>query len=254
MLVLVTGASGRLGKVLVPRLKARGWEVREASRTTSPPLDLATGAGLEEAMSGVEAVVHAASSPFRNTAGIDVEGTRRLVAEAGRVSVRHLLYPSIVGVHRVPTAYYQAKLAAERIVSEAAVPWTVARITQFHPFVEEMLDMLSWSPILPLDPWARLQPVDLGEAADHLVRVLGDVPQGRAADLGGPEVHTLPELASAWKAARGIRRLSMAIPWPGAAARAQREGALCLAEGPACVRGKRTFAEYLAKDVRAKLG
>ena len=75
--VLVTGASGHLGSLLVPRLVADGHQVRTFSRSThTPPTtagphayagDLSDGTGLREAIRGIDAVVHCASDP-RNPA------------------------------------------------------------------------------------------------------------------------------------------------------------------------------------------
>ncbi len=55
----------------------------------------------------------------------DVAATRRLVAAAHRAGVRHLVYVSIVGVDRVPLAYYRAKLAAEGVVRAGPMPFTM---------------------------------------------------------------------------------------------------------------------------------
>ncbi|MEK8108823.1 NAD(P)H-binding protein [Micromonospora sp. M12] len=94
--------------------------------------DLATGDGVAEAVTGVDAVLHLASAPRgRQTHQVDVVGTRRLVAAAGAAGVGHLVYISIVGVDRVPFSYYQQKLAAEQEITAGPVPWSVLRATQF---------------------------------------------------------------------------------------------------------------------------
>src|SRR3954470_20848613 len=85
-------------------------------------MDLASGTGIDEAVAGVDAVVHAASDPKRSQAA-DVEGTRALVEACRRGGVGHLVYVSIVGIDRIPVRYYQHKLAAEGIVSAGRVPW-----------------------------------------------------------------------------------------------------------------------------------
>ncbi len=87
--------------------------------------DPAPGDGLAGAVHGVDAVVHLASAPGRGSAQPDVAATRRLVAAAHRAGVRHLVYVSIVGVDRVPLAYYRAKLAAEGVVRAGPVPFTM---------------------------------------------------------------------------------------------------------------------------------
>ena len=68
-MILVTGASGTLGRELLPRLTARGQTVRALSRRPRTSADgvewvvgdLATGAGLDAAAEYADVIVHAAS-------------------------------------------------------------------------------------------------------------------------------------------------------------------------------------------------
>ena len=50
--------------------------------------------------------------------------------------VRHFVYVSIVGVDRIPVAYYRHKLEAERRVVAGGMPWTIVRATQFHDLID----------------------------------------------------------------------------------------------------------------------
>lgn len=239
--VLVTGASGRLGRLVVPRLA--GHDVRAAGRSGPVRLDLSTGEGLADAVRGVDVVLHLASSALGDPQGVDVEGTRRLVAACREAGVRHLVYPSIVGIHRVPMAYYRAKLDAERIVAD--VPHTLLRITQFHVFLKEMLDGLLRWPLVVAPAGVRFQPIDEAAAADALVACVAAGPAGRVADLGGPEVLELPDVVRLVAPGRWI--LSRGIPSLGPLA-ALRAGALCL-DGGRTAGG--TFADWLAEHVPA---
>ncbi len=84
--VLVTGGTGTLGQRVTKRLRASGREVRVLSRSGHAGTvrgDLLTGAGLDEAVRGVDAIVYCASSPARKTRQTDVGGTQRLL-RAGR--------------------------------------------------------------------------------------------------------------------------------------------------------------------------
>lgn len=136
--ILVTGGTGELGSSLVPRLRRAGYTVRIMSRRPAPPdlaqgvewatADLATGAGLVEAVARVTEIIHAASQPFKQTRAIDVEGTSRLIQAAKKAHVDHFFYISIVGVDRIPISYCKHKMAAERIVEESDLNWSILRV------------------------------------------------------------------------------------------------------------------------------
>src|SRR6202040_4037963 len=136
--------------------------------------NIATGAGLELAVKDVDAIVHAASDAaapqrYRST---DVLGTRRLVAMAREAGVGHVVYISIVGMEGVAYPYYKSKLAAEAVMLENIVPWSILRATQFHTLMEIFLDAMSKLPRLALVPFDwQFQPVDTTDVAKRLVEV-----------------------------------------------------------------------------------
>ncbi|WP_460518944.1 SDR family oxidoreductase [Flindersiella endophytica] len=107
--VLVTGASGRLGTALLPRLMEAGDAVRAASRRPAladGPVawvraDLTTGDGLTAAVREADAVVHLASVPYQRgyTVAVEIDGTRRLLDAARAAGVGHVVADQIV--HRL---------------------------------------------------------------------------------------------------------------------------------------------------------
>jgi uncharacterized protein YbjT (DUF2867 family) len=222
--VLVTGASGTLGRALLARPAAARHHVRALARrlpTTSADgvewmrVDLGSGEGLTDAVAGVDVVIHAASAPRGDTARIDVGGTERLVAAAACAGVRHLVYVSIVGIDRVPVAYYRHKLAAEAVVRSGEVPWTIVRGTQFHDLIDALfrgLDRVR----LPVVPRGWLcQPIHVGDFADVLWDAVRRGPVGAAREVAGPEVLTWQAMLAAWRTAQGRSGRVLALPVPG---------------------------------------
>src|SRR3954463_16524088 len=165
---LVTGGTGRLGQRLIGPLQAAGHSVRQMSRRGAGPGggrgDLATGLDLTSALTGAELVVHAASDPRGNPWEVDVAGTRRLVQAVDRDRLRHLVYVSIVGVDRIPYGYYRAKFAAEQVLLASGLPVTLLRVTQFHDFVDHLLDAARRGPVLPVPMGWRGSPGDAPHA------------------------------------------------------------------------------------------
>jgi uncharacterized protein YbjT (DUF2867 family) len=248
--ILVTGATGTLGRVVVERLVAAGHEVRGLTRRATPPDqpagvrwhtgDLATGAGLAGATDGVAAIVHCASDPRHWRT--DAPGTRRLIDAATATGAPHLVYVSIVGIDRVPYGYYRAKLDTERVVEAAGLPWTILRATQFHDLVIMVARALAKSPVVPVPAGVSDQPVDVREVAARLVDLATGPAAGRVADMGGPEVRTVKDLFRSYLRATGRRRLLLPVVLPGKAFRAFRAGGHL---APEHADGKVTFDAYL---------
>lgn len=244
--VLVTGGTGVVGTEVVSRLLERDADVRILSRRARPEVpagvdsvrgDLDSGAGLEEAVRGVDAVVHCASATelptYRAAKRVDVEGTRRLVEAARASGEPRIVHISIVGIDRIPLGYYRAKLEAERVVESSGLPHAIQRTTQFHDLLLRTIRTANRVPFfLPVPKGFRVQPVDAGEAADRLVSHLETEPAGRAPDMGGPEVHTLTDLALSYLSLMGRRKPVVAIRTPGRASGAFREGHNLCVEHP----------------------
>ena len=251
--VLITGATGVLGRALLRRPAAGGYVVRGTGRGATGPgaewtrANLASGEGVEASVEGVHTIIHAASNPRGDTESTDVRGTARLVEAARRAGVRHLVYVSIVGIDRVPLPYYRHKLAAEREVSSGRVPWTILRGTQFHDFVDSLLAGMMRYPIGLVPRDFRSQPVHVDDFADALWERVAAGPVHNAPEIAGPEVLTLGAMADAWKAARGIRKPILRLPVPGPLAAALRRGD---STSPSRAVGGVTWEQWL----RAKYG
>ena len=244
--LLVTGGTGRLGRRLLEPLQAAGHSVRQMSRRGTGPGgvrgDLATGRDLAAAAAGAQVVVHAASDARGNPWEVDVAGTRRLVEAVDRDRLQHLVYVSIVGVDRIPYGYYRAKYSAEQVLLASGLPVTLLRVTQFHDFVDLLLDTARRGPVLPVPMGWRVQPVDVGEVAGHIAELCAAPPTGGVVEFGGPEELSAADLARAWAGARAPGTHVVATPVPGRLSTAFRDGAALTSGGP---RGRRTYAQHL---------
>lgn len=221
---VVTGGSGSLGRHVVAALPG----ARPVSRSSGTDLVRGTGLGALRA----DVVVHCATS-FRHEVAM-----ARAVLDS-RPS--HLVYISIVGCNEVPLPYYRHKLAAERMIIDSGVPYTILRATQFHSLLYKMFDGSSKLPLMVV-PGFRFQPVDEAEVGVELAALAQAPPVGKAPEMGGPEIREAVEFARIYLAARGKQRKLVELKVPGATYRAYRAGGN-LSPGRAV--GRQTFADYV---------
>lgn len=252
MNVLVTGGTGTLGRDVVMLLRQSGHRARILSREPRGHVDavqgdLKTGAGLSKALAGMDAIVHAASATREPMAlrATDVRGTRRLLELARDANIGHFVYISIVGIEGVAYPYYRIKIAAETLVREGMVPWSILRATQFHSFMESTLRAFARLPGMLAIPFGwQFQPVESREVARRVVDIVLDKPAGMLPDFGGPQVRDFKSIAESWLAARKERRRLMNLWLPFKASRQVAEGRLTCPEHKD---GLVTFDQYLAE-------
>ncbi|KAA5826843.1 NAD(P)H-binding protein [Saccharopolyspora hirsuta] len=249
--ILVTGGTGTLGRVVVQQLLDAGRDVRVLSRRPRSTAaghewatgDLRTGEGIEAATSGVDAIVHCATT----LSSKDVAATQRLIDSARRHGDPHLIYISIVGVDRVPLFYYRAKLEAEERVTSSKLPWTILRTTQFHDLIARTISAQRRSPVIGVLAGVDFQPIDVRDVAERLAELAVGAPAGRVPDMGGPEIRSHDDLARAYLAATGRRRLVLPVRLPGAVVTGYRRGGHLAPEQAV---GRVTFSEFLAEQRR----
>jgi uncharacterized protein YbjT (DUF2867 family) len=156
---------------------------------------------------------------------------------------------SIVGIDGVSFPYYRTKVAAEAVVREDLVPWSMLRATQFHNFMEIVLGAFSSLPGVTAIPFGwQFQPIDAKEVARRVVEVVLGKPAGMLPDFGGPEVRDLKSIAEAWLGARKQTRRLVNLKLPFKFSRQVAAGKLLC---PDHKDGVITFDEYLAERYAA---
>jgi uncharacterized protein YbjT (DUF2867 family) len=199
--IAVAGATGRVGRHVVEVLEAAGHDVVPMARSTG--VDVVTGAGLAEAMAGVECVIDTATgaSPERQAATEFFTAAARNLHEAGeRAGVQRIVVVSIIGTDRYAAGYGAAKQVHEREMLAGPIPTTVVRAAQFHEFVPLMVEWGTRGDISYV-PKMRTQLV----AARTVAEALADVATTGAAipEIAGPREERLVEMAALLAARRG---------------------------------------------------
>ena len=146
--IAVTGATGFVGRHVAQRLEAAGHEVVSLSRRTGTDLAAPDLAALQDALVGCNAVVHCAGInreiSTQTYDAIHVRGTQALVEAARAAGVGHVSVLSFLRARPDgPTAYHRTKWAAEAIVRDSGIPYTVLKAGVIHGRGDHMLDHLS---------------------------------------------------------------------------------------------------------------
>jgi len=247
--ILVTGGTGTIGRSVVPMLRQAGRDVRILTRhprANEPGVqhmdgDTVSGRGLAEALDGVEVVLHLAGG----AKGDDI-AARNLATAAKEATAQHLILISVIGADRMPIGYFRAKAGAERAIVGSGVPWTVLRAAQLHGFVLPIVRGMTKLPFLPTPGGLRFEPVDVDEVAARLTELALGAPAGRVADIAGPEVLDIRQLADAYADATGVRpRHGLPVRIPGAIGRAYR--AADNLAGEHVQRGTRTWRQFVSE-------
>ena len=204
MKITVVGASGLIGTKVVDLLTAEGHDVVAASRASG--VDVLTGDGLAEALSGADALVDVVNSPsFEDDPVMEffTKSTTNLVDAAKRAGVGHYVCLSIVGADELPdSGYMRAKVVQEKVITESGIPYTIVRATQFAEFTGAITASMTVGDEVRV-PDALIQPVAADKVAAEVARAAVAAPLGGIVNIGGPEKISFEQMARAVLADRG---------------------------------------------------
>jgi uncharacterized protein YbjT (DUF2867 family) len=196
MKITVVGASGLIGTKVVEHLRDEGNDVVASSRSSG--VDVLTGAGLADALTGADALVDVTNSPSFE-AGPVMEffttSATNLVDAARRARVGHYVALSIVGVDGLPdSGYMRAKVAQEKIITESGIPYSIVRATQFAEFADAITESMTVASEVRV-PDALIQPIPADEVASAAARAAVAEPLNGIVNIGGPQKITFEQMA-----------------------------------------------------------
>jgi len=204
MRITVVGASGLIGTKVVGLLEGEGHEVVAASRSTG--VDVLTGDGLAEALSGANALVDLLNSPsFEDDPVMEFfsTSTTNLVAAAEAAGVNHYVALSIVGADGLPdSGYMRAKVVQESIITESGLPYTILRATQFAEFTDAITDSMTVGDEVRV-PDVLIQPVAADQVAADVARAAVAESLNDIVNIGGPDKISFERMARDVLARRG---------------------------------------------------
>ena len=239
-MILVTGATGFIGRVLVRQLSETGEQVRVLLRSSpnSPrlprgvPVEVAVVSlnderGVHAALRGVDQIYHLASAGSQGRRGnllnTDIEGTRVLAQVAKDAGIQRLIYLSHIGADRASAFPIQkAKGIAEEHIRRSGVPYTIIRSSiVFGPedrFTNNLARLLRVVPVffpIPSDGRSLLQPLWVEDLVTCLMWALQNSEMvNQTYEIGGGEYFTLRQVLETLMSVTNTRRLLVPLPTP----------------------------------------
>jgi uncharacterized protein YbjT (DUF2867 family) len=237
-MILVTGATGFIGRHLVASLrsldrptrclvrsKARGRKL-EAQGCTLARGDMAEPASLRAACEGVDTLIHLVAiirGKPNDYQQVMAAGTRALIEAASAAHVRRFILVSALGVAKETvelTPYYRAKWDEEQALEAADLEHVIFRPSfvfgRCGGALPTFIRLVRYSPLTPvLGPGTqRIQPIAVQDVASHLIKAIElEEAGGRTFDLAGPDQVNWDQLYSLIARVIGKRRRLVHVPF-----------------------------------------
>lgn len=236
--VLVTGATGFVGRRVVRALHDRGAEVRCLVHTPGRKGALAgldaeqvrgsvsDAASLRLAMRGVRTVVHLVAvireRPGSTFESVNVQGAQNVALAAKEAGARQIVHVSAIGVcDDRRFAYLNSKWRGEQAVITSGVPYTILRPSLMFGEGDEFFNVLAalvkLMPAVPMPGLgqARFQPIAVEDVARCIAQAVGnDALLGQVVEVGGPQQLTYKEMLRVVARTLGKRRAYLPVPVP----------------------------------------
>lgn len=236
-MIVVTGATGFVGRNLVKRLLRAGYPVRcllpehkTRNLLWDQPPEIITGNLLDDevlfqTVTGAHTIIHLESAQWwgrvRDLERIEVVGTRNLIAAARSARVGRLITVSHLGAS-LSSAYtlLRVKGIVEELIRTSGLAYTIIRsgllFGEEDVFVNHIAMMLRATPLVYLMPGQGevvLHPLHIDDLIEAVIRSLEMVDTlDSVMDIGGPEYITLQDMIYTVMRVSGVNRTVIPVP------------------------------------------
>ena len=237
MKILLTGASGYIGKRLVRRLVERNFEViccvRDLERISLPdsiiekvdfleidflkPLDVET---LPKDIDGAFYLIHSMSQSIKNFTDLEAQAALNFRDYMNMTQVKHVVYLSGIVNSDDLSKHLESRKNVEEILADGHYNYTVLRagiiVGSGSASFEIIRDLVEKMPIMLAPKWAvtKSQPIAIRNVMEFLSLIIFDKRcYNNRYDIGGPDILTYKDMLLQYAEVRGMRRRIIPIPF-----------------------------------------
>lgn len=218
-MILITGATGFVGRSLMRHLAETGIEARALDGRIQNPF------ALREQLEGVHTVFHLVSAESRGRnrllRRVDIDGTQTLLEACQRTGVRHIIYLSRIGAD--PAAWQpllRAKGEVERMIRRSGLSYTIVRSASAYGWGDRYFEIIvglamwSWPFIwLPGNGRHPVQPIWVEDVAKCLRRCLAsEAKKDKIFEIAGSERMSYYALTQQLLGMVGMWRIGLPLP------------------------------------------
>jgi uncharacterized protein YbjT (DUF2867 family) len=232
--ILLTGATGYVGGLLLPLLESRGHRVRCLARRPDrlrqrahPATEIVEGdvrdpASLTLAMAGIDVAVYlihsmGSAASFEEA---DREAARRFGSAAAAAGVRRIVYLGGLGDGRDDLSpHLRSRRETGDVLREAGVPVIELRasivIGAGSLSFEMVRALVERLPVMICPRWVAVQaqPIAVADVLAYLTAAAEDeAPASLVCEVGGPDIVSYGDIMREYARQRGLKRLLIPVP------------------------------------------
>ena len=237
MKILLTGATGYIGKRLLPVLIEQGHQViccvRDKNRFPSDGIykhpnvslfevDFLKEVSVSESIKDIDAayyLIHSMSSNVKDFASLEDTSANNFIKLVKQTSVKQIIYLGGITNEEKLSKHLASRKRVEEILSKSGIPLTSIKagiiVGSGSASFEIIRDLVEKLPIMITPKWlnTKHQPISIRNILEYLTGVLLKPETfNKSFDVGGPDVLSYKEMLLQFAEVRGLKRFIFTVP------------------------------------------
>lgn len=236
MKILLTGATGYIGKRLLPILVQQGHDVvccvRDKNRIYLPTTflkqveviesDFLDYESLENIPNDIDAayyLIHSMASSSKNFDELERKSAENFIKKIGQINAKQIIYLSGIVNDTQLSKHLSSRKAVENILNQCKVAVTTLRagiiVGSGSASFEIIRDLVNKLPVMITPKWlnTKCQPIAIADVLSFLSKSLfNEATYNQSFDIGGPDILTYKEMLLGFAKAKNLKRHIITVP------------------------------------------